>query len=72
LIDSQRINTGCEGFTTYALLKASCTLMSDVTLKRIFIDTQMHHRACCEDLCLRFNISKLFECLEKYRRKNRI
>jgi hypothetical protein len=28
-----RINFGCKGFTTSVLLQASCTVMSDVTVK---------------------------------------
>jgi len=50
-----RIDSGCKGFTTSVLLPSSCTVMSAVT----FTDTKLYQRDCCEELCLKLNISRL-------------
>jgi len=53
-----RINSGCEGFSTSALLQASFTVMSNVSLKDLLTQIPLQYD-CCVELTLKFNLSHL-------------
>jgi hypothetical protein len=54
-----RINSGCKGFSTSALLQASFTVMSNVSLKGDLLKQIPLQYDCCVELNLKFNLSHL-------------
>jgi len=62
-----RINCGCKVFTTSLLLQASCTVISNVTLKVGDLLTQIPaQQDCCEKSVLQSNIVHLSSDVIKY------
>jgi hypothetical protein len=54
-----RINPGCKGFSTSALLQASFTVMTNVFLKGDLLKQIPLQYDCCVELNLKFNIIHL-------------
>jgi hypothetical protein len=57
--DKLQINFGCKGFSTSALLQASFTVMSNVSLKGDLLTQILLQYDCCVELNVKFNLSCL-------------